>query len=316
MRLLHFSSFVKQQPIVEFTSSSTSAHQSVAMQDANVVCLHQEDVGHSVCILAVSGYGEGEEESNSKAHGADLPIFDEQDASATVRGARSWRDANGGATICCSQCCSTLGFASLESPQTYRFLKHRLTYGKDTRVSSSASFLARELVRYAEAKAIFTFIVGVEASESKVPQKCLLLRLVSWDTAMANRFEEPSSNHRLDFSRVAKVVYEETVDKLADNYNSEDVTNWVWGGVDLCCIPGTSGELHNSDSVADLSSRQISTVRLHLPLDEWEEVRQSLVEGASVFPKSVAEATILVKLGRMGASVGETLGLSAIPLHS
>jgi hypothetical protein len=295
------------------------------MQDANVVCLHQEDVGHSVCILAVSGYGEGEEESNSKSQGADsksqgadLPIFDEQDASATIRGARSWRDANGGATICCSQCCSTLGFASLESPQTYRLLKHRLSYGKDTRVSSCASFLSRELVRYAEAKAIFTFIVGVEGSESKVPRKCLLLRLVSWDTVMATRFEESSSHqHRLDFSRVAKVVYEETLDKLTDNnHNSEDVTNWVWGGVDLCCIPGTSGELHNSDSVADLSSGRISTVRLHLPLDEWEEVRQSLVEGASVFSKSVAEATILVKLGRMGASVGETLGLSAISLHS
>jgi hypothetical protein len=289
------------------------------MQDANIVCLHQEDVGHSVCILAVSGYGEGEEDSDSKAQGADLPIFDEQDASATVRGARSWRDANGGATICCSQCCSTLGFASLESPQMYRFLKHRLSYGKDTRVSSCASFLARELVRYAEAKAIFTFIVGVEAgADSKVPRKCLLLRLVSWDTAMATRFEESSSKHqhRLDFSRVAKVVYEETLDKLADNYNSEDVTNWVWGGVDLCCIPGTSGELHNSESVADLPSGKISTVRLQLPRDEWEELRTSLVEGSSVFSKSVAEATILVKLGRMGASVGETLGLSAISLHS
>jgi hypothetical protein len=287
------------------------------MQDANVVCLHQEDVGHSVCILAVSGYGEGEEESNSNAQGANLPIFDEQDASATVRGARSWRDANGGATICCSQCCSALGFASLESPQTYRFLKHRLSNGKDARVTSCASFLARELVRYAEAKAIFTFIVGVEASKSsKVARKCLMLRLVSWDTVMATRFEESSSNHRLDFSRVAKVVYEETFDKLADNSNSEDVTNWVWGGVDLCCIPGTSGQQHNSDSVADLSLGQISTVRLHLPLDEWEEVRQSLVEGASVFSKSVAEATILVKLGRMGASVSETLGLSAISLHS
>lgn len=289
----------------------------MATQDANIVCLHQEDVGRSVCILAVSGYGEGEEESNSKAQGADLPIFDDQDASATVRGARSWRDANGGATICCSQCCSTLGFASLESPETYRFLKHRLSYGKNTRVSSCASFLARELVRYADAKAIFTFIVGVEASESsKVPRKCLLLRLVSWDTVMATRFEESSSNHCLNFTRIAKVVYEETLDKLADNHNSDDVTNWVWGGVDLCCIPGTSNGLHNSDSVADLSSGQMSTVRLHLPLDEWEEVRQSLVEGASVFSKSVAEATILVKLGRIGASVGETLGLSAIPLHS
>jgi hypothetical protein len=86
---------------------------------------------------------------------------------------------------------------------------------------SCASFLACELVRYADAKTIFTFTVGVEGSESKEPRKCLLLRLVGWATI----FEESSSNHRLDFSLVAKVVYEDTLDKLAGSYNSEDVTN-------------------------------------------------------------------------------------------
>jgi hypothetical protein len=363
-----------QQPTVDFTSSSTSAQPGLALQDSNVLCLHKDDVRESICILAVQGYGEeahsvtsdrrGEQsQSNGLAStkpGRPSPM-EHKDASATVRGIRSWVEAVGGASICCSQCCSPLGFASIESPVTYRFLKHRLSIGSGRRIpssaprslamakptekdvdfemvpmSSGASFLARELVRYADAKAIFTFVVAQEEPEHfgamghaspSSAGKCLLLRLLSWDTVLASRFESPASP-RLQFNRVAKIVFEETVDKLAATRkgtgHGEDISNWIWGGVDLCCLP--SGQQQQFDGVdnkgnqgQDLLSGIIeqggppkrSAVRLQLPAEEWNEVRTTILEGSQWFSKSVSEATILVK---MGPNSSPTVGLSAISL--
>jgi hypothetical protein len=311
-----------QQPVIEFSSSSTCAQPSVAMQDSNVICLHQDDVGNSACILAVEGYGEVNE-SNDSAQ-TRIPILEDADSPATVRGARTWRETVGGATICCSQCCSPLGFASIESPATYRLLKHRLSIessqkGKYSRpVSTCASFLARELVRYAEAKAIFTFVVGIEQSGSNsnnnaAHKRCLLLRLLSWDSIVATKFETPepaATSGRVRFERVAKIVYEETFDKTAD----DDITNWVWGGVDLCCPPQNENpnDERTPRSIDSLEADRISTVRLHLHRDEYNEVRQNLAKGSNFFSKSVVEATIMIKMG--SSVVGGDLGLSVIPL--
>jgi hypothetical protein len=314
---------------VDFSSASAAPEPSVAMQDSNVICLHQKDVGNSTCVLAVTGYGEGEEEeqqedATNNSSSVDLLT----DAAATVRGDRSWRDVTGGATVCCSQCCSHLGFASLESPETYRLLQHRLAIGSNTstttnrhrRLSSCASFLAREMVRYADSKAIFTFVVTLEEGSAKKqqPRNCILLRLVSWDTNMATTFIEESSSQRLHFQRVAKIVFEETHDKLANSSNnknaSDDPTTWEWGGVDLCCTPlnnkvGDDGPSDENNS----TNGKVSTVRVYLQQDEYDEVLHSLREGSGLFSKAVAEATTLVKMG-VASTGNEGLGLTAIPL--
>jgi hypothetical protein len=288
---------------VDFSSSSASAEPSVALQDSNVVCLHQKDIGVSACVLAVTGYGEVEETNEDDEKGMDM-----KDAAATVRGDRSWRDVTGGAAVCCSQCCSPLGFAAIESPECFRLFKHRLSVSSGTngsnRLSSCASFLAREMARYAEAKAMFNFVVALD-EPSQMHKKCLLLRLVSWDTNMATSYQ--TSSRRLDFRRVAKIVFEETYDKLAGNQGS-DVTKWVWGGVDLCCAPlnGMPSD-PNEDSMM-----KVSIVRLLLQQDEYDEVLESFREGSNQFSKDVAEATILVKMGTSNNS----LGLTAIPLDS
>lgn len=318
--------------MIEF-SASAEAKRSIAMQDSNVMCLHKDDFGPSVCILAVDGYGEGSDtgnsvNTNSKAPSLSQMILDESnDTSAAVRGARTWRDAVGGATICCSQCCSPLGFASLESPETYRLLNHRLSSSLATSesgitaapVTSCASFVARELVRYAESKAIFTFIVSTEKrtknKNGHLPQ-CLLLRLLSWDTAMAWDFEaDPSSRCKPKFRRVAKIVYEVTNDKLSAGHNnndSDDITTWVWGGVDLCCTP--DGRLANNEGQTNNNGDEqvASTVRLQLPVDEWDEVSTTLQE-TSLFSKAVVDATILIKLGQIPSET-DNVGLAAIPL--
>lgn len=285
----------------------------MAMQDSNVICLHRRDLCESACVLAVSGYGESEEKSEDEKGMNFL-----KDAAATVRGERSWRDSTGGAAVCCSQCCSPLGFASIDFPETYRLLKHRLSVGTRLKglnqLTSCASFVAREMVRYAEAKAIFTFVVGLDSPPQQAfYRKCLLLRLVSWDTNMATNFEDPSP--RLSFRRVAKIVFEETNDKLAEN-NSDGGMKWEWGGVDLCCTPLNFGLANLPIPTSRNTDRKVSTVRLLLQQDEYDEVAQSFREGGSIFSRSVTEATILVKMGVGSSGRGNALGLTAIPLDS
>ena len=303
----------KQQPVVDFSASSASAQQSVAMYDSNVLCLHQGDLGVSVCVLAVAGYGEGNETDEDKT-GVDFL----RDSAATVRGDRVWRDATGGATVCCSLCCSPLGFASIDFPESFRLLKHRLIIGgdgtKSKPFSSCASFLAREMVRYAEAKAIFNFVIALD-STSKFPfkRKCVLLRLVSWDSTIATTYEQ--STDRLRFERVAKIVFEETYDKLAGR-KQDDAVKWVWGGVDLCCAPEDGGIRVPLEQLEENPVGNISTVRMLLQQDEYDDMVQSLRKGCNLFSKTVAEATIMMKMGIDSIEAEGGLGLTAIALDN
>lgn len=298
------------QPMVDFSSSSV-ARRSVAMQDSNALCLHRLDLASSVCVLAVTGYGETELEDNEKS---EMDLLKE--GAATVRGNRSWQDSAGGATVCCSQCCSQLGFASMESPETYRLLKHQLLVGSTKKeLTSCASFLAREMVRYAESKAIFTFIIGVNSNVGSTQHaaniaKCLLLRLVSWDTNIATAVV--NNTERLKFRKVAKLVFEETLDMFKKNETEDDVTKWVWGGVDLCCIPLVA-ERQDGQSDSPEKLGQVSTVRIQLPSDEYDRVLRDLRRNSHLFSKSVSDATIKMKMG-MEASL-ENLGLTAISLE-
>jgi hypothetical protein len=323
-------------PVVDF-SSSAEVESLTAAQDANALCLCASDLDATVSVMAVSGYGES---SSSFLAAPGLQPLD----SAVVRGNRQWQDATGGgAPVCCTQCGSVLGFASLESPENFRLLRHRLEIGKDNKSSadenipginddssdtnlelgSCASFLAREMVRYAEAKAIFTFVIGMDCgaaeqycqpvrsmrnklawSTTAPPtqqggKKCLLLRLVSWDTIIAT---EASDDGGLKFQKVAKLVYEEAFDEIG---NKNSPNHWVWGGVDLCCaLPGSVKETDTDATV--------STVRLELPLDEYEAVQQELQAKSGLFPKSIKDATILMKMGAQGNT--NDMDLTVIPL--
>ena len=206
-------------------------------------------------------------------------------------------------------------------------------------MSLCSSFVARELVRYAETKAIFTFLVGVDSSDPAAKKRCLLLRILSWDAVLATSFK-PMSSQQLHFDRVAKIVYEETSNNLLFGSGA---SSWVWGGVDLCCpaegvdwtqtnesltnVGNNAGQnsaalpldwtkmKRNSTTVIDSASRK-SAVQLQLPLVEWEELRSALLAGNRWFSKSVSDATILVTMGPKSATEGGEIGLSAIPLSS
>ena len=191
-------------------------------------------------------------------------------------------------------------------------------------MASCSSFLARELVRYAESKAIFTFVVRREGFDQQ-KNECLLLRLLSWETAMATsyRTKNNSKNDKaLLFRKVAKIVFEVTVDptttsegnsKNHGNNNGEAHAQWFWGGVDLCCPPPASSNNKN-DTIPtnqyDPPPDGVSTARLQLPNDEYSSVLKDLVSGKSLFEPEIASATILLKMG----GLTEGLGLTAVAL--
>ena len=171
-------------------------------------------MGNGICVLAVEGYGED---------GVDEKNVDENTDSATFRGPRPWRDSVGGATLCCSQCCAVLGFASLTNPETFRLLKHRLSAKNDAdwnRLHTCASFLAHEIVRYAESKAIYTFVVSIRAEgTNKHHPKCILLKLLSWDTRQAKSADSVAVEETdvLRFKPIVRVIYEVANDAGRDS---------------------------------------------------------------------------------------------------
>lgn len=291
------------------------------MEDANLLCLHPADVGESVCVSANPNYGlssANDEDDSTAAEKTSVPKIDtagiDKLSSAEGRGDRLWESASGGdsVTLSCSQCSSKLGFASLTSPETWRLWKHRLKTKQPLR--SCASFLVGEMVGYAESKAIFTFVVGKEDEDR---DRCLLLHLLSWETSMAWSDslvnQQKPRDYRLNFRKVAKVVFEESSFPNA----KQRETQWMWGGVDLCGLPD---DLFLPSKTPKTSIRKwpkiytdskASTVFLDLPSDEYTQVLDDLQRSRSIFSKSYEEATILIKMGQ----TRESLGLAVIPLQ-
>jgi hypothetical protein len=182
--------------------------------------------------------------------------------------------------------------------------------------------VAREMMRYAESKAIYTFVLAVRSEGmAKEHRKCLLLKLVSWDTRRAksresSAFERNSQVDRLNFQKVLKVIYEVVDDRNTMMHDGGDPMNWTWGGVDLCCLPGASRR-QESQPDGGTSSKQTraASVRLWLSPEEWGDLLQSLVASSKFFSKAVTEATIIVKLGLPTKKHDDdTIGLSALPL--
>lgn len=318
------------QPAVDLSTSSTEAVSGMALEDPSILVLHASDVGANVCVLAVDGYGEPSSEHESVDRAGD--------AGVEYRGARPWRDAAGGATVCCSACCSSLGFVGLHSTDTFRLFKHRLSCGataisrgKDVFVrNTGGSFLAAEMVRYAETRAVFTFVVGQQGVGRA---KCLLLRLLSWDSwTVAGGTGSAATAHELDFMRTAKLIYEEVDDLTAATPNSIDHLNdpsdpstWSWGGVDLCCPPPPLNTAVDGDDAKHLSgmgnpqmpsvqSDSSASVRIELSLDEWLKLRETLVVESKQFSKSVKDVTVMLKLGKKGEIIPGSAGLSILPL--
>ena len=340
----------------------------------------------NISILAIEGYGEQEvlpsnnNDDDNDFNGNTVTKTNRQDYNIDVdvsggvlyRGKRAWRDTVGGATICCNQCCSILGYASIEEPETCRLLKHRLCAKKVSLPSPSSlsssckgdldegndvldtgkmrdcfatnscmTFVARELVRYAENQAVFTFMIF--SSDSR---KVLMIKLLSWNTLIGYHQQCHNERSRVwgnkkdgNLERVAKVIFEE-IDNVGDDdklFDETDPMNFSWGGFDLCCPPFSFNGLKQShddvntnhkrtttvtekkeekesNDIQQSSLPSIASVHLHLPLSEYEEIKKNLVRRSKLFPKAIARPTILLKLGVDGESKHGNAGLSFLEL--
>jgi hypothetical protein len=295
------------QSTVQFGAISSGAQQHCLLLDSTVLVAHADDMGSSVCVLAQTGYGEAaQEEANAVAGENDGTTWDPSDAQA--RGSRPWREAVGGATLTCSLCTQTLGVAPFELPDSYRIFRHQLIVvtsdSQECPLSTIGSFVANEMVRYAQTAAIYSFSIILD--DDRKHKKCLMVRLLSWETHAASsehsRIDE-SGVHRLEWRRVAKLLFEETE---TENTGPEQ---WMWN-VDWCCPPSAADTLVKASSIP-MGSR--SQVRLCLSLDDWGEFRNQLSRASSSQSQEVVEATFLAKTGR---SVGlhDGMGLAAIAL--
>ena len=138
----------------------------ITLEDDCILALHKNDL-NSVSILAIEGYGEEDADIATLRDNCNDATYKD----ATYRGSRIWTESVGGATVCCTYCCSTVGYASFENTDTIRLFKHRLeanqlkprkkTYSFENSFqrNTCGSFIAREVIRFAEAHAIFTFVV-------------------------------------------------------------------------------------------------------------------------------------------------------------
>lgn len=274
------------QPSVDFSSSATAARTRLVLEDDSVAVYHTGDVSNSVQVLALPGYGDGEENEND-AHSRAVPL---------VRGGRSWSDTVGGATVTCSRCCLVLGIAPVELVDTVRFYKHRVVVKEQT-LLSSLGFCVHSMVRYAESKAIFSFIVRCEDQ----PSASLMLHLVGWDRKAARSFYKSDVNGELAWSRLAKVLYEERNGMSLPDTDSAS-GNWTWTQGDWCCPPTTgvsTGLVKEEKKTEHPSDFPASYVSLVLESSEWTSFKKELEDASQLYSVDLMNTTFLAKTGRL-----------------
>lgn len=354
------------QPTVNFSSSSTRAVQGVAFEGHSILALHRLDLAETaVCVLAVGGYGEPDDDDDD---------IDDDAADGGGRGDGPWRDAVGGATVTCANCCSVLGHASTDDADTVRLLKHRLSApladasegsagGAPTTVRTTplerrksddafgddtiASFVAEEMVRYAEGKAIFVFVVSPatmskrEEGDSEADER-LVLRLLSWDTRLGTgggggggdddngasssilaEEQDEEGNDVVALEPIAKVIYQ-CVDGRGDDGDGSDEKKGsgsdrrddivaAWTRFDPCCPPPPAGPKPQTGRKSTSTATGAASVRLHLSREEYNELRESIRRGADNFSRDVSDATVRLKLGSKRPTGGGAAGLSMLP---
>ena len=303
------------QAIVDFTSPTTTAIKQSALEDDAVLVLHKDDLiqnqqRRGIRIGRVKGYGE---------HSSGI-----EDASSS----EAWKDKaaiKGGKSkiITCAKCCSTLGFVSNNDndSNTYRLYKHLLDCGKPPNTSifskyTCGSFLAREMIRYAENDAIYTFIVGIsdemDWTRAHNPGPCILIRMLSWDTPMAvvDKKSSTDESNKLQFHKVVKIIFEEVSDKVIDTTNNNDSMEWTWRGVDFCCPPPNGT---NVDESTEMQTKA-SSIRIFFSQHEWAELKDTLIDRSMCFSEAVKEAVVMTKLGLPTSDEEQKAALSFLSL--
>lgn len=286
----------------------------MALEDDAVLILHDLDLEKEggICELKIRGYGEY--------------TLSNDESPFVEMGSQPWKDKSSRSdfevkTTACAICCSTLGYVSNHDPTTHRFYKHLMSCSIPHSVPKSnmfaqntcSSFIAREMIRYAESEAIYTFIV--ETDSRSTTSRCILLRMLSWDTVMSTAVTADGDAHQIKYSKVLKVIYEETANKNL-HVMSDNPMEWKWGGLDLCCPP-IQGKKDTStmEMISNLNAQTKTTsVRICLSTSEWNELKHSLIERSQFFSAAVRDAFIMTKLGMLPDNSRTNASLSFLSL--
>lgn len=357
-------------------TASTCGQKKTLLQDETVLVAHQHDVvavstpttsttfAASCVVLATTGFGE--EDSNrdddrinnttnqlaGAGAGLALLLQQDKDPTALVRGSRPWREAVGGATLTCSLCASVLGFAPVEMPDTFRFLKHRLVLLDDSppsplsptaahiavattarQLQTVSSFVAHEMIRYAETKAIFTFVVSIrsdDAAATALPgtyrrntshqdrRRVLFLRLVSWDTTTATGvLADSNTTSSCDaivpqWRRSSKILYcEETVDDAAKDDGS---LLWMWTSTtqDWCCPTAATDTISIGINSSKEGKAEVPVANNDDQDDDSNDEKQSSAVGQSPSAPSLVRLCLSAReWEQLRAELQETSGFYA-----
>lgn len=297
---------------MDFSSKSFCLKQGFVLEDAISVVLHKDDLGNRICVLAIEGYGEVSPLCDQQKLIKNTYPGDDGINAVPFHGNKMWKDSLGGETVCCSRCCAKLGFAPIENDSTVRLFKHRLRTDPGSffgfqrssifnsfKRNTCASFLAHEMVRYAETYGVFTFEIAVpyfgttelaaESGESH-RQSFLVLKILSWDNRIASteyfkgQVEKVNGYLHLEFVTVVKVFYEIT-DKIRHS-NIEVPTMSQWSAIDFCCLP---------EEDKAFKGKSTSSVRIYLPDEEWKELHDTLKDGKRFFSDSMSKLKATLK---------------------
>ena len=323
------------QTAVNFDSSSVRVVPGMVLEDEAVLVLHRSDLDEPSVNVGGRAKGYGEHSSGRV----------NSEGTATME----WRDGGSSATgsaiarpLACSRCLSTLGYAAGDDGDTCRLYKHLLDCGGDqsaptpTRTAvdpfeahTVGSFLAGEMVRNAETRAVYTFVVGVsdESDWTRLsgPQTYLLLHILSWDTVIATcdggddvvgktwkdvtvdkgRGGELPPLRSVEFTRAVKVIYEESGNDGGPgpvNGDEEGVV-WTWRCADFCCPPDNANGLLPPETEA-----KASAVRIYLSGRERDGLLSQLEGSAGHFPRPLSDALVGMKLGPSRGADGARVG--------
>jgi MYND finger len=348
------SDFVSCYPVdqstVDFRAASYTIQENFLYEAETMIVAHSQDVGNSAGVLAIPGYGQIFDHTTMTR--SDPAYFDpintdsnfsstssrfvpnKKHLSAEIRGPRHWSDTVGGATLTCSVCCSTLGYASDDLPRIYRFLKHcvvlrpsdfqsnsideSLSLSDPSPMISIASFIAHEMVRYAESRAIFTFNVATELPATQLQpadRNVLILKLLSWDNVTTNcNFSHFDSGINIlsNWFKMAKIVYHVESESIGLISIEKSRPLWMWKHSHLCCLQKDDTPVRIMKNEGRQQNEETaSSVWLYISQTEWTELLKELDDSNHFFSKEIAEATILA----LREKSNKNLKLSAVMLQ-
>lgn len=255
------------QSTVEFGGFNNTAQEGTVLQDDTHLIYHVNDFREGSILF--SG------ENNSEARGSEETEIPNNDDTALTRGDRPYRDSVGGVGVLCSNCSSVLGYAPTDLPDTVRLLRHCV--GADR---SLTQFIVCEMIRYAETKAVFSFVITQEGTV-----RALRLRLISWNVPYAcesDIYKNGDNVYDVHWRRESRFTYCESVDP---RYNLLQKRSQTWT-MDICCPPEN-----------EQAKGSVSYARLHLHTEEWQHLRQELKELRS-YSNEEAEAIICATAGQ------------------